>query len=246
MTTYRLYIDAYTPATIPMARLARYMQEFASLLGHEAAVHFERLEEGSTQLVSRVDFEDVPKVRARLDRLARGEGDGDSLKARDEIDRLLADDNATGFVEDSASNAKVIAFPGVTRPKPRRYGPFNQEGSLGGLIVSVGGADATKHVQLQNGDTKHTGLETDQETARRLGKHLFEPVRVVGTGRWLREDDGSWTLESFKVRDFTVLRDESLRDAVEGLRAVEGSDWKGMGDPLAALKALRDGGREPH
>ena len=226
MTTYRLHIDAYTPATIPMARLARYMQGFADLLGHEAAVHFDHLEEGSTQLVTRIDFEDVPKVRARLDRLARGEGDSESLKAREEIDRLLAEDNATGFIEDDASNAKVIAFPGATRPKPQRYGPFNQEGSLDGLIVSVGGTDATKHVQLQNGDTKYTGLETDQEMARRLARHLFEPVRVFGTGRWLREEDGMWTLRSFKVRDFTVLREESLREAVEGLRAVEGSDWK--------------------
>jgi hypothetical protein len=245
MTTYRLHIDAYTPATIPMARLARYMEGFADLLGHEAAVHFDRLEEGSTQIVTRVDFEDVPKVRARLDRLARGEGDSESLKAREDIDRLLADDNATGFIADSSS-AQVIAFPGVNRPKPQRYGPFNQDGSLDGLIVSVGGTDRTKHVQLQNGDTKYTNIETDQEMARRLARHLFEPVRVFGGGRWLREEDGTWTLRSFRVRDFMVLRDESLRDAIEGLRAVKGADWKNMEDPIATLKALRDGGREPH
>ena len=112
--------------------------------------------------------------------------------------------------------------------------------------MSVGGTDATKHVQLQNGNTTYTGLETDQEPARRLGKHLFEPVRVFGIGRWLREEDGTWELKSFKVRDFQVLRDESLREVVEGLHAVEGSDWRGMDDPLAALRALRDSGREPH
>ncbi|MBA3324179.1 MAG: hypothetical protein H0T41_02485 [Rhodobacteraceae bacterium] len=242
--TYTLHINAYTPQTIPMARLARYMQSFAALLGHERAVHFAELRDGSTGLVARVDFEDVPKVRAKLDQIVRGEGDGESRRARDEIDRLLADDNATGFIE--GSNAKVIDFPGAARPRPQQYGPFNQEGSLDGLVVSVGGADATKHVQLRNGDIKYTGLETDLETARRLGKHLFEAVRVSGTGRWIREEDGAWTLKTFKVRDFVVLRDESLRKAVEGLRAVEGSDWKSMADPVATLKALRDGGNGPH
>ena len=244
-TTYTLHIDAYTPETIPMARLARYMQNCAALLGHESAVHFDRLMEGSTRLVTRVDFVDVPKVRARLDQVARGEGDGESLKAREEIDRLLTEDDATGFVEDEEGKATVLAFPGITRPRPRPYGPFDQEGSLDGLVVSVGGADTTKHVQLQNGDVKYTGLETDRETARRLGKHLFEPVRVYGMGRWLREDDGTWTLKRFKVHDFTVLNGEDLRDAFQGLRAIEGSDWKGMEDPIAALKALRDGGG-PH
>jgi hypothetical protein len=40
---YELYIDALTPATIPMARLSEYMADFAELLGHEAHVHFERV-----------------------------------------------------------------------------------------------------------------------------------------------------------------------------------------------------------
>jgi hypothetical protein len=48
---YRLKIDVYTPATIPMARLAEYMQEFAVLLGEAKSVHFVRLEEGSLNAI---------------------------------------------------------------------------------------------------------------------------------------------------------------------------------------------------
>ena len=33
--TYELYIDAFTPASIPMSRLAEYMGGFAVLLGYE-------------------------------------------------------------------------------------------------------------------------------------------------------------------------------------------------------------------
>ena len=63
--TYTLYIAAYSPETIPLARLAKYMQSFAAMLGHETAVHFDQLDGGSTQLVTRIEHEDVPKVRAR-------------------------------------------------------------------------------------------------------------------------------------------------------------------------------------
>ena len=66
------YIDAYSPETIPMAKLAEYMADFAALLGKDNAVHFADLKKGSTQLVARVEFEDVPKVTTRLQDIRRG------------------------------------------------------------------------------------------------------------------------------------------------------------------------------
>ena len=41
--TYRLKIDAYTPETMPMGRLAEYMADLAVILGERAAVHFVQL-----------------------------------------------------------------------------------------------------------------------------------------------------------------------------------------------------------
>ena len=38
------YVDAYSPETIPMAKLAEYMSDFAALLGRENAAHFAGLE----------------------------------------------------------------------------------------------------------------------------------------------------------------------------------------------------------
>ena len=147
--TYTLYIDAYTPETIPMVRLAEYMQRFAVMLGHSDTVHFDALKSGSTQLAARIDHEHVPKVRSQLDLITRGEANLDTMRAWDDIDRLLADDNATGFIyEDSDQGDKVIGFPGVTRPRPTSYDPFNQEGTLDGILISIGGADRTIHLQL--------------------------------------------------------------------------------------------------
>ncbi|MDF1775555.1 MAG: hypothetical protein P1V13_05965 [Rhizobiaceae bacterium] len=239
--SYTLYIKAYTPETIPMARLAQYMQNLAALLGHETAVHFQTLKPGSTQLVTRIDHEDVPKVARHLAQVSRGESSPEASKAQAEIDRLLAEDNASGFVyEDEDQSAEVIVFPGVTRPRPMTCGPFNQEGSLDGILISVSGADQTVHLQLQNGDIKYTGIDTNRETARRLAKHMYEPVRVFGTGRWLRDQEGNWILKKFRVDSYSILAANDLKDAIDQMRDIEGSDWKEMDDPIKALKALRE------
>lgn len=240
--TITLYIEAYSPTTIPMARLAKYMQAFATMLGHEHGVHFDHLKPGSTQVVTRIDREEVPKIDDQLDRIRRKEASQDALRAWEEIDRLLADDNATGYIYAGANQtAQIIEFPGVTRPKPIKYGPFTQEGSIDGILISVAGADQTIHVQLQNGELKYTGIETDRETARRLAKHFFEPVRLYGTGRWLREENGGWTLRRFKVQAFDVLKDQELTEALEALRTAQGSRWADIDDPMAALDEMRDG-----
>lgn len=237
---YTLYIKAYTPETIPMARLAQYMQNLAAMLGQEAGVHFHTLKPGSTQIVTRIDHEEVPKVAANLERVKRGDGSPEANKAQAEIDRLLAEDNAVGFVyEDENQSAEIIAFPGVTRPRPVVYGPFKQEGSLDGILISVSGADETVHLQLQNGSLKYTGIDTNRDTARRLAKHMYEPIRIFGVGRWLRDEEGNWVLKKFRVESFNVLAPDDLRDAVEKIRSIEGSEWKEMDDPVSVLKALR-------
>ena len=245
--TYTLYINAYSPETIPMARLAEYMQRLAKLLGHEDSVHFESVKPGSTQLAVRIEHEQVPKVSERLETIVQGEPSLEVAKARDELDRLLASDNASGFIYEGADRgAEIIAFPGATRPKPVSYGPFTEEGTLDGVLFSIGGADQTVHLQLQNGDVKYTGLETNRETARRLAKHLYEPIRVSGSGRWFREPDGTWTLKRFRVTTFEALKKADLREAVDDLRTIDDGDWKAMDDPIAALQALRDGSNGLH
>ena len=72
-TEFYFWIDAFTPATIPMARLAEYMRELATILGEPAFVHFVRLKRGSTGIVHKVQIEAVPKVRDRATSVRRGE-----------------------------------------------------------------------------------------------------------------------------------------------------------------------------
>jgi hypothetical protein len=169
-----------------------------------------------------------------------------SLIAR--IDERLANDNATGRIleEIDGQNAELIVFPGRDRPKVPTYGPFNQEGHLDGVLISVGGKGDTINIRLQNGTSTYSKCETTRAIAREMGRHLFEPVRIHGTGRWLRDAQGNWILVVFRVTRFDVLEGGSLREAVAALRVVPGSGWKEIDDPLAELDDLRYDRDEMH
>jgi hypothetical protein len=243
------YIDAYSPETIPMAKLAEYMADFAALLGKEHGVHFDHLEPGSTTIVTRVEYEDVPKVTTRLNDIRQGTAPKELAQIVAQIDNRLANDNAIGRVleeGEDGTTAELLAFPGRTRPKAQSYGPFTQEGHLDGVLISVGGKDETISLRLQNGDTTYSKIETTRTIARELGKHLFEPVRIYGSGRWMREADARWTLLGFRVHRFDVLKTGTLLDTVAALRAVPGSGWKDIDDPLAELDDLRRDKDELH
>ncbi len=240
---FLFYIDAYSPESIPMAKLAEYMADFATLLGRDNAVHFAGIEKGSTKIAARVEFVDIPKVTDRLSDLRRGNPTKDTAKIFAQIDTRLLNDNAVGrvYAEDRHGKpSELLAFPGRARQKAQIYGPFNQDGHLDGLLISVGGRDETISLRLQNGETIYSNCDTTRTIARELGKHLFEPVRVHGVGRWLRGIDGQWALLRFRVHRFEVLGIQSLRDTVTTLRAVQGSGWKELNDPITELADLRN------
>ena len=241
---YTLCIKAFTPETIPMARLAQYMQHFATLLSHKDAVHFWDLKSGSTQLAVIVDHQAAEQVACRLALVKSGEGSPDATKAQARIDRLLAEDKATGILyKGESTGAQIIAFPGVTKSKATPYGSFKQEGSLDGILISVGGADETAHLQLQNDEIKYTNIVVDRDTASSIAKHLYKPLRIFGTGTWFRDQEGGWVLKKFRVNQsdgYKALIDDDLINVIEQLRAIEGSGWKNFDDPIGTLKELRE------
>ena len=75
-------------------------------------------------------------------------------------------------------------------------------------------------LRLQNGETTYANCETNRTIARELGKHLFEPIRIHGTGRWMGEADGTWTLVRFRVHRFDVLAFAWDAQEVRQLRAM--------------------------
>ena len=240
-----LKIEAYAPETMPMSRLAEYMTDLAMLLGEKASVHFVRLEPGSTQLVHRIDHEAVPKVEERLRRVKTGSGPSEAQRAAAEINLRLAADNASGVLKEEAG-AEIIPFPGINRFVEPEYGPFNEPGSIDGVIIRVGGQRQKVPVHLETRTGFETHCETTRDLAKELGKLIYGPeVRCIGFGRWHRDGMGNWEMRNFTISEFSILDNRPLAEVVAELHAVEGSGWREIADPWAELSDIRSDSKAP-
>jgi hypothetical protein len=234
-------LDAYTPETIPMERLAEYLGNLAKLLGEEPSVHFARLAKGSTKVICRVQREATPKVDDRLARVKVGEGPPEARRAVRDIDNMLRDDNASGALLDE-DGAEIIPFPGNRRIVDQPYGPFNQPGALDGVVIRVGGK--TKQVPIHLLDRQDNEIigHTTREIARELAKFIFgAEIRCIGTGRWYRDHDGAWEMRNFTISSFERLDNRPLKEVVADLQNIEG-DWSKADDPWSELARIRGEG----
>lgn len=236
---YRFSIDAYTPATIPMARLAEYMTHLAQVLGEPASVHFARLESGSTVLVQAVAREAIPKVRMRAESVRRGDGPRDAVRAYQTINKLLREDNGVGSLTEERTGV-ILAFPGREETE-ETYQAVRQDGSVDGRIIRVGGTQQQVPVILVVDGEEIAGCHADRHVAKQLAQKLFEYVRLYGTGRWRRDPEGSWSLVDFRVTNFEVLREGSLASVVTALREIAADIAPGAYEELDAIRHGPDG-----
>jgi hypothetical protein len=240
---YIFRIDRFTPETIPMARLADYISELAALLGASERVHFKKVKRGSVQIVSAVEIEAQPKVRARLQSLESTEAPTDVREAFETLNGYLEEDNAVGSIK--RGSTVILKFPGRTRPRPPQIGPFTQPTELVGQLVRVGGRDKTAHAQLEDPEGRAWPIVMTREEARQLAPLLYGPtIRASGPGRWTRTPAGTWELEYLKLQSWEKLSEETLREAVDQLRKIEGSQWHLEADPAAFLSRIRHGDDE--
>jgi hypothetical protein len=238
---YRFVIDAYTPATMPMARLAEYMRELAQIMGEPDAVHFRRLQRGSTAVVSRVEREAVPKVRERVSAVRRGEGPKEAREGYRTINRLLRADNGVGYLQETKTRATVIKFPGRDEV-PEEFTAVRQHGSIDGIVTGIRGKDQTIHFTLLSEGQQLSGIYTKNAAlAKQLAAKFREPVRLFGRGRWARDAEGNWTLIDFKVESFDSLLDIPLSAALAEMRSIP-TEWgdEAYGD----LKMIRHGPKD--
>jgi hypothetical protein len=240
-TELRFKIGAYTPATMPMARLAKYMTALADFLGEASMVHFVGLEAGSTVLVERVEKEAVPKVEARISLVKRGDELSDAMKKYRQINEMLREDNGVGFLF-RGKKGRLLEFPGIEAAHPTDYGIFAQEGTLDGVPIRVGGKLPVVPVTIQQEDREYI-CHAKRDFAKQIAGHLFtSTLRLFGRGRWYRDPKGAWVLEHFMIQDFVQLKQAPLSHVVEELRAVEGSEWPIIENPWEELSRLRSGG----
>lgn len=220
---FRLKIEAYTPDTMPMDRLAAYLAELAQMLGEKPFVHFVRLEPGSTSVIHRIAHEAVPKIKSRTAAVRRGIGPRESVRAYRKINKMLREDNGSAVWMEERTEAEIIIFPGKNDAEEEVKG-VTQRGSIDGEVVRVGGLRTAVPIMLRCENEELSGCWASKTLVKALARRLFEPVRLFGTGRWNRNDEGNWKLDVFRVESFTALREASLSKALNELRAIK-VDW---------------------
>jgi hypothetical protein len=238
---YRFEIDAYTPETIPLARLSQYVSDLARMMGESANVHLARVEKGSTVPVISVDWEAEPKVRDRLRAVKFNEGPPEAQKAYKEINRKLVQDNANGVLIDP-SKSKFIRFPGRDAANQPEFGPIRQSATFQGIPIRIGGELDPVPVHLEDGDNKHIVM-APRRIAKQLGQHLFSSVvRIEGKGKFIRDRTGDWIMQDFYAQSFEVLSEGDIRNDISRLRTIP-AGWKEIEDPIGELRVLRSGER---
>lgn len=236
----RFKIDGFTPLTLPMSRLADYLKDLSTLLGSEQFVHFIKVSKGSAALVHVIDEPQVPKVKERLMLAKSSNPPADVLRAYTALNEKLKADHVKGRILDDAG-MRLLEFPGIKTEQPLTYGPFSQQGTVEGVLIKIGGRDETVPVHLEDG-TRSYSCNASRDMARKLAPYLFgKPIRLFGTGKWYRDEDGTWELTWFNISSFEELSDDALPVIISRLREIQGNDWESVKDPLAELERLRRG-----
>jgi hypothetical protein len=238
---YRFKIEDFTPHTMPLDRLSEYLKALSQLFGHSESVHLMSVEDGSAQPMFLVNSTDEIKIRERLKAVQTKQAPDEAMRANKQLNELLREDNTTAAVVDPVDR-KILKFPGRELNKLLEYGPFTQPDTVDGIPIRVGGEGDWVPVHLEDAQRVVHICTARRSVAKDIAAHLFTgTIRVVGTGRWLRQRDGEWKLaEPFRIKDFEPLPDTDLKTSIERLRAIP-AKWKELDDPIGELKKIRHG-----
>jgi hypothetical protein len=141
-----------------------------------------------------------------------------------------------------SDNSKVVEIP---VEKPSEIAPpvptVLRAGSLQGKVIRIGGRQDTVSVEVQDVDGFVYLCRATRDIARKLARDMFDPVvRIHGSGRWHRTDEGVWRVEDFQIYRHEVLDDSSFAQTINELRAIP-SVWKDLGDPYSELQKIKNG-----
>lgn len=238
LTHYDFRIDAWSPETLPMARLAEYLTKLSTMFGYKEHVHFLKVRKGSAIPEITVDTETAPKVATRLRLVGKPDSPPELGRAYQEINRMLRDDNASATLKLKRGSV-VVNFPGKKTPLAEEV-VVHDQGDLDGIIIRVGGKDDSVPVWVEGERRVIYKCQTSRDLARQLAVYLFDqPIRVVGNGQWRRTPERKWELEKFEIKSFVVLDAALLEQVINELRQVEGNPWNEMDDPQAELRKLK-------
>jgi hypothetical protein len=236
-TTFDFRIDTFTPETLPMARLAEYVACLAKLFGSEQHVHLIKIRRGSAIPEIIVDREAELIVRTRLSLVNKPDAPDDIKACWIKTNALLREDKACAVLREK-KGATILEFPGRKTPLSEEV-VIHELGELDGVVIRVGGMDATVPIWLQGEGGEKLGCNATRDIAKQLAIHLFErPIRVAGNAKWRRTKERAWELAGFDIKSFELLDNTPLKELVTKLGTIS-TDWITIEDPHAELRRLR-------
>ncbi|MGA4642265.1 MULTISPECIES: hypothetical protein [Stutzerimonas stutzeri group] len=240
--TYTLRILGSAPDKLPLDRLALYLAELAKLMGENKHIHFDRLSRGSAALKVWAEPEAAPDVAKRVTLSVKKSSNApkDALRALDRINELLVEDGKKAELK-NPDGAVIYPFPGGRKVKPMKELQIDEDCTVSGQIIKIGGKDETIPLLLRDSD----GIEyhctvKGSELAREISSYyLRDPIEVSGKGKWRRTQDGTWVLEQLMVKSWAPLSTD-WDTAFEAMSRLAGG-WRDVPDIDERCASIRKG-----
>ncbi|ONM45427.1 hypothetical protein BXT89_03105 [Halopseudomonas pachastrellae] len=238
---YTLRIIGSSPSSLPLSRLALYLAEMSKLLGHSEKVHFDKVVKGSAALRVWVEEDVAPAVKARTRLAIAGSNSApkEAVESLSRINELLSQDGKRGELKNPEGTV-VIPFPGGAS-KPQEAITMDDETSIVGQVIKIGGRDDTIPLTLTGSDGIHYNCTVKgRELAKEISAYyLGDLIEVSGKGYWSRLPGGKWVLDRLIVRSYRELADD-WDDALT-LMSQLSTDWGGGGDVEETCAKIRRG-----
>ncbi|WP_256669768.1 hypothetical protein [Pseudomonas sp. BC115LW] len=242
LNTYTLRIKGSHPNKLPLDRLALYLAELAKLMGEKELVHLDRVAVGSAALRAWAEPEAAPAVSERVSLAVSNSDDADqeATKALSRINELLSQDGKKGELKNPAG-AVIYPFPGSKKNRPDKELIIDQESTVTGRVIKIGGRDDTIPLLLKDSDgTEYRCTVKGEDLAREISSYyLGDPIEVTGKGRWRRTHEGRWILENLIVTAWTALSTDW--DAAYDLMGKLASGWRDVADIEERCAEIRKG-----
>ncbi|CAI8802805.1 Phage portal protein [Pseudomonas sp. IT-P74] len=239
---YTLRIVGSHPSKLTLERMATYLAELAKLMGEKEKVHFDKLSTGSAALRAWAEQDVADSVSKRLS-LATNRSDKaakEAVSALDRINELLAQDGTRGELK-NPSGAVIYPFPGGKKTALAKELLVDQDSTITGQVIKIGGRDDTIPVLVKDADGREYNCTiVGAHLAKEISAYyLGDPIELNGKGKWKRTVAGSWELVQLNVKSWSPLSgdwDESYA-SMEAL----GLSWSNVPDLEDYLSGLRKG-----
>lgn len=230
-------IDIFKPETLPMARLAEYLNQLSLLYGNKDKVHFKSVESGSALLKANIENEAYPKVMARIDLIGHSNEIKEVSKAYEQINELLKQDNATGEIK---IGGKVIPFPGKNKISEECI-TIEQFTEIDGVVIKIGGKDNSIPVTILDKEGKTYNCQIyGVSRAKDLSKYFHgQTLRIGGEAKLIRHPIDGWSIHSLIIENFEPIEDNSLNSIFEDMKMTEGMGWLSEDSPIETWLNIR-------